>query len=103
MPTAIWIAGRIFISAASNTATRFGSAGLRRGRSSVSTALSRLSYAAMNGHADIVRALLRAGANSGFVSTHGHTALSLATARQHAEVIELLLAEGTRLFRNWHI
>ena len=53
------------------------------------TALMKASWA---GHADVVRALLAAGADIGARSDNGDTALSLATEFRKGEVIDILKA-----------
>lgn len=55
---------------------------------------SALGVAAANGQALIVKALLRAGAHTGFDDYHGHTALMIASADGHMDVVEALLDEA---------
>ena len=53
---------------------------------------SALMYGCKEGHIEVVRCLLRAGADRELRATHGATALSLARDGGHEAVIELLLA-----------
>ena len=55
---------------------------------------SALGVAAANGQVLIVKALLRAGAHTGFDDYHGHTALMIASAEGHMDVVEALLDEA---------
>ena len=55
------------------------------------TALMRVAAA---GYADIVRALLQRGANPDLKNSDGATALSLARAQGHTQIVELLTAHG---------
>ncbi|XP_070550045.1 putative ankyrin repeat protein RF_0381 [Ptychodera flava] len=50
--------------------------------------------ASYEGHADVVRALIKAGANKESVNHDGHRAVHDAAAKGHLEVIKILLEEG---------
>jgi len=53
-----------------------------------------LTLAATNGHAEVVRALLKGGAGHGAVDTRGAPALFYAASAGHARVVRALLAAG---------
>lgn len=53
-----------------------------------------INMAADGGHAEIIRLLLRAGANPHAPEDAGQTALTIAAARGHLEVVRLLLQAG---------
>lgn len=55
-----------------------------------------LMVAAFEGHEDVVRILLEAGADVNAKDAEGNTALSLATTRGHQDVIKLLKAKGAK-------
>jgi ankyrin repeat protein len=52
--------------------------------------------AAFEGHEEVVKMLLEAGADVNAKDTEGNTALSLATARGHQEVVKLLKSKGAK-------
>ena len=56
--------------------------------------MSALHSAAKNGHREVVRLLLRVGANPNVSDSHSITALHLAALRGHQEVVWLLLGAG---------
>lgn len=58
--------------------------------------LTALHYAAAEGHADVVRALLERGADANNTALGGVTPLFVAAAGGHAEVVALLLDSGAR-------
>lgn len=51
---------------------------------------SALMFACFYGYEGIVQVLMSAGASQTFESLHGQTALSIATAQRHANVVRLL-------------
>ena len=53
--------------------------------------------AAKNGHIEVVRALLAANADPRIVTHNGHTALSLAKAKNHPAIAALLEARLAEL------
>ena len=55
-----------------------------------------LLVAAMNNHVAVVELLLARGANWNKVTHHGHTALDVAKQERHQEVVDLLIAAGTK-------
>ena len=58
-----------------------------------SSSASALGIAAANGQVVIVKTLSRSGAHTGFDDYHGHTALMIAAAEGHMDVVEALLDE----------
>jgi ankyrin repeat protein len=52
--------------------------------------------ASRNGHLEVVRLLLRAGADPGVTSESGATALRWATRAGNAEVVEVLKRAGAK-------
>jgi len=55
-----------------------------------------LIYAAAEGHADVVRLLLSAGANKEAEDHWGHTALQVAKENHHPGIVKLLLDAGAK-------
>lgn len=53
-----------------------------------------LTYAARDGHTDIARALIAAGADVNWIDGEGVTPLILAAFKDHVELAELLLSHG---------
>ena len=58
---------------------------------------SALHHAAVSGHAEGLRALLEAGADSRAVDSMGRTALAAAAALGHAEAVRVLSNGGTEV------
>jgi len=55
-----------------------------------STGMNALHYAAQIGNPTIVGALLQAGANRTSLNNKSHSSLDIATAHEHAEVVDIL-------------
>ena len=53
-----------------------------------------INQAAVGGHADVVRLLLRAGAKVDAPEDEGQTALTLAATKRHLHIVRLLLEAG---------
>ena len=55
-----------------------------------------LMVASLNGHAEIVQALLAKGVNINIQANDGETALMAASQEGHAEIVKALLAKGAK-------